>query len=394
MNTQASKYSVLVIGGGSTGAAVAHDLALRGFKTTLVERGEIASGTTGRNHCLLHSGARYCVKDKESAIECIEENMILRKIMPDSMELNGGLFVAVNDSDMAYMPLFIEGCEETGIPYKQYTGEEARRLEPYLSEKTLAAVWVPDGVFEPMRMCMAFLATAKKNGALVLPYTEVKGLHMEGNRVTGARVWDRIQKREYDLYADLVVNAAGPWAENIARMAGVDVPVVPTPGVMTSMTGRLCQRVINRMNVSSDGDIIVPQRQTSIIGTSSWTVDDADYIEIPEDHVQLMYQRGSEMIPQVGKVKPRGIFVVARPLIGRKGQDEREIARTFEAFDHAVSDNVEGFVTISGGKTTTARAMAETTVNVIADKLDVEAPCQTRDTVLLSYRDYYLICPL
>ncbi|HOA24165.1 MAG: FAD-dependent oxidoreductase [Aggregatilineales bacterium] len=391
MNTQASKYSVLVIGGGSTGAAVAHDLALRGFKTTLVERGEIASGTTGRNHCLLHSGARYCVKDKESAIECIEENMILRKIMPDSMELNGGLFVAVNDSDMAYMPLFIEGCEETGIPYKQYTGEEARRLEPYLSEKTLAAVWVPDGVFEPMRMCMAFLATAKKNGALVLPYTEVKGLHMEGNRVTGARVWDRIQKREYDLYADLVVNAAGPWAENIARMAGVDVPVVPTPGVMTSMTGRLCQRVINRMNVSSDGDIIVPQRQTSIIGTSSWTVDDADYIEIPEDHVQLMYQRGSEMIPQVGKVKPRGIFVVARPLIGRKGQDEREIARTFEAFDHAVSDNVEGFVTISGGKTTTARAMAETTVNVIADKLDVEAPCQTRDTVLLSYRDYYLI---
>ncbi|HQA69342.1 MAG TPA: FAD-dependent oxidoreductase, partial [Aggregatilineales bacterium] len=239
MNTQASKYSVLVIGGGSTGAAVAHDLALRGFKTTLVERGEIASGTTGRNHCLLHSGARYCVKDKESAIECIEENMILRKIMPDSMELNGGLFVAVNDSDMAYMPLFIEGCEETGIPYKQYTGEEARRLEPYLSEKTLAAVWVPDGVFEPMRMCMAFLATAKKNGALVLPYTEVKGLHMEGNRVTGARVWDRIQKREYDLYADLVVNAAGPWAENIARMAGVDVPVVPTPGVMTSMTGRL-----------------------------------------------------------------------------------------------------------------------------------------------------------
>lgn len=391
MNTQASKYSVLVIGGGSTGAAVAHDLALRGFKTTLVERGEIASGTTGRNHCLLHSGARYCVKDQESAIECIEENMILRKIMPDSMELNGGLFVAVNDSDMAYMPLFIEGCEETGIPYKQYTGEEARRLEPYLSEKTLAAVWVPDGVFEPMRMCMAFLATAKKNGALVLPYTEVKGLHMEGNRVTGARVWDRIQKREYDLYADLVVNAAGPWAENIARMAGVDVPVVPTPGVMTSMTGRLCQRVINRMNVSSDGDIIVPQRQTSIIGTSSWTVDDADYIEIPEDHVQLMYQRGSEMIPQVGKVKPRGIFVVARPLIGRKGQDEREIARTFEAFDHAVSDNVEGFVTISGGKTTTARAMAETTVNVIADKLDVEAPCQTRDTVLLSYRDYYLI---
>lgn len=391
MNTQASKYSVLVIGAGSTGAAVAHDLALRGFRTTVVERGEIASGTTGRNHCLLHSGGRYCVKDQESAVECIEENMILRKIMPHSLELNGGLFVAVDDSDMAYMPKFIEGCEETGIPYKELTGEQARTLEPYLSDNTLAAVAVPDGVFEPMRLCFAFLATAKKNGAQVLPFTEVKSLHMEGNRVTGAHVWDRVQKREYDIYADLVVNAAGPWAESVAGMAGVDVPVVPTPGVMTSMTGRYAQRVINRMNKSSDGDIVVPQRETSIIGTSSWPVQDADFIEIPEDHVQMMYQRGAEMIPAVGKVKPRGIFVVARPLIGSRGQDEREIARTFQAFDHAASDNVEGFVTISGGKTTTARAMAETTVDVIANKLDVDEPCRTKDTVLLSYRDYYVI---
>ncbi len=391
MNTQASKYSVLVIGGGSTGAAVAHDLALRGFQTTLVERGEIASGTTGRNHCLLHSGARYCVKDRESAVECIEENTILRKIMPESMELNGGLFVAVNDSDMDYMTKFIEGCEASGIPYRQLTGEQARTLEPNLSENTLGAVEVPDGVFEPMRLCMAFLATAKKNGAQVLPFTEVQGLIMEGNRVAGATVWDRVQKREYNIHADLVVNAAGPWAGNITKLAGVDVPVVPTPGVMTSMTGRLSQRVINRMNVSSDGDIIVPQRNTSIVGTSSYTVDDADYIEIPEDHVQMMYDRGSEMIPLIGQVRPRGIFVVARPLIGRRDEGGREIARTFEAFDHARDDNVEGFVTISGGKTTTSRVMAEVAVNVVAAKLDVEAPCQTKDTVLLSYRDYYTI---
>lgn len=391
MNTQASKYSVLVIGGGSTGAAVAHDLALRGFQTTLVERGEIASGTTGRNHCLLHSGGRYCVKDQESAVECIEENLILRKIMPQAMELNGGLFVAVNDSDMDYMKLFIEGCEATGIPYRQLSGEQARTLEPYLSEKTLGAVEVPDGVFEPMRMCMAFLATAKKNGAKVFPFNEVKGLMMEGSRVVGAHVWDRVQKRAYDIHADIVVNAAGPWVGSILELCGVDVPVVPTPGVMTSMTGRFAQRVINRMNVSSDGDIVVPQRQTSIIGTSSWAVDDSDFIDIPEEHVQRMYERGSEMIPVVGKVKPRGIFVVARPLIGKKGQDERDIARTFEAFDHGTSHGIEGIVTIAGGKTTTARAMAETTVDVVARKLGVEAPCQTKDTVLLSYRDYYTI---
>ena len=77
---------VLIIGGGGTGGALAHDLALRGVKVTLVERGELTSGTTGRHHGLLHSGGRYAVNDQESAIECIEENRILRTIAPGSFE--------------------------------------------------------------------------------------------------------------------------------------------------------------------------------------------------------------------------------------------------------------------------------------------------------------------
>ena len=391
MNSSAARYPVIVIGGGSTGAAVAYDLALRGFTTTLVERGEIASGTTGRNHCLLHSGGRYCVKDQESAVECIEENLILQHIMPTALEVNGGLFVALNDADMDYLPKFVAGCEATGIPYEKITGDHARRLEPFLSEQTRAAVWVPDGVFEPMRMCLAFLASAKKLGAVVRPFTEVKALLCEGNRITGVQVYDRIARREENIPAAMVINAAGPWADRITAMAGIDVPVVPTPGVMVSMAGRYAQRVINRLNVASDGDIVVPQRESSIIGTSSWTVDDADYIEIPEEHVQKMYDRGAEMLPVLRKSTPRGIFVVARPLIGRKGQDERDIARTFECFDHAKSDNIEGFVTISGGKTTTARGMAETTVDVVCRKLGLDIPCTTRDHVLLSHRDFYLL---
>src|SRR5512143_1149463 len=87
-------YHVIVIGAGSTGAATAHDLALRGFRVTVLERGEIASGTTGRNHCLLHSGGRYVVNDPAAARECMEENRILRHIMPGGLELNDGLTVA------------------------------------------------------------------------------------------------------------------------------------------------------------------------------------------------------------------------------------------------------------------------------------------------------------
>lgn len=103
------EFHVLIIGGGGTGGALAHDLALRGFRVTLVERGEVTSGTTGRHHGLLHSGARYAVKDQESALECIDENQVLRRIAPGTFEENDGLFVAVTEEDVAYGHLLMEG---------------------------------------------------------------------------------------------------------------------------------------------------------------------------------------------------------------------------------------------------------------------------------------------
>ncbi|MBI4758258.1 MAG: FAD-dependent oxidoreductase, partial [Chloroflexi bacterium] len=157
-----TKPVAIVIGGGSTGAATAHDLALRGLKVILVERGEIASGTTGRCHCLLHSGGRYCVKDQEAGIECIEENMILRKIMPDALELNDGLFIAITDSDMDYKDKFIVGSDACHIPWEELTPQQALAIEPNLNPSLKAAIRVRDGVFEALRFCLSFLATAKK----------------------------------------------------------------------------------------------------------------------------------------------------------------------------------------------------------------------------------------
>ena len=87
-----TKPHAIIIGAGFTGVATAHDLALRGCDVTVVERGPIANGTSGRTHGLLHSGGRYAVKDQESAIECIDENLILRQIVPSVIEPNGGLF--------------------------------------------------------------------------------------------------------------------------------------------------------------------------------------------------------------------------------------------------------------------------------------------------------------
>lgn len=384
----ARKFHIIVIGAGSTGTATAHDLALRGFDVTVIERGEIASGTTGRNHCLLHSGGRYAVTDHEGAVECIDENLTLRHIMRDGLELNDGLFVAVDESDLEFKNTFLEGCAQSGIPARDIPVKRALEIEPYLNPKILAAVQVPDGVFDPYRFCLSFLATAKKNGATVLPYHEVTALRMNGNAVDGVRVKDHRTGQEREIGADLVVNATGPWAGKIAAMANVDVPVIPTAGVMVSINKRLNQMVVNRLNKPHDGDIVVPQRLTSIIGTTSWKVDDMDAIHIPKEHVDKMIAFGEQMIPALRHNAIRGVMAVARPLIGKKSADEREVSRTFAGFDHA-HDGVENFVTISGGKTTTARGMAEKISDIVCAKLGVVAPCRTREVVLESYRNYY-----
>src|SRR5690606_38378388 len=102
---------------------------------------------------------------------------------------------------------------------------------------------------------------------------EVLEVLKSGNTVTGIRVADRTSDRLYEIGADIVINAAGPWSGRVAEMAGVEVPIRPSPGVMLALRGRLCNMVINRMTPSGDGDIIVPQRALSVVGTSSWVVD-------------------------------------------------------------------------------------------------------------------------
>jgi glycerol-3-phosphate dehydrogenase len=386
-----SAFHVLIVGGGGTGGALAHDLALRGLKVTLVERGEFTSGTTGRHHGLLHSGARYAVGDRESAIECIEENTILRRICPGSFEENDGLFVAITDEDMEYYDDFVKGCADCGIPAHELSRERALALEPNLNPALKAAVRVPDATMDAMRMPLRFFATAKRNGADVRNYVEVLDLLVNDHVVSGAVVRDHVTGKVGEIGADVVVNATGPWGEQVAAMAGVDVPIRPSPGVMLALRGRLCNMVVNRMHRSGDGDIVVPQRALSIVGTSSWTVDDPEDLDVPEDHVRRMYDEGAKLIPAVERAEFRAAWSAARPLIGPRDDADtgRELSRTFKTYDHAATDGVEGFVTITGGKATTLRGMAELCADVVCRKLGVEAECRTRDTVLAPHTELY-----
>ncbi len=380
----------LIIGAGFTGCATAHDLAQRGFRVTVLERGEIGSGTSGRTHGLLHSGGRYCVNDQESAIECIEENILLRKIAKQCIEFNGGLFIALNDADLEYAPRFEAGAQRCGIPIEKLTPPEAVRLEPGVNPRLLAAYTVPDGSFDPLRLALSFAATAKKNGASFLPYHQVEDLLVDGaGSVTGAKVWDRAGDRRLEIRGDIVVNATGAWAGQISAMVKGRVSVTPTPGVMVAYDARLVNRVINRLCPPSDGDIIIPQRRMMCIGTTSFEVEDVDYIPITEDQVELMHRCAVDLVPGVKDTRQRGWWMSARPLVG-KGESGRSLARTFKCFDHSETDGIGGLVTITGGKATTCRAMAEKTADLVCQKLGIAAGCTTKEVPLISYRSYYL----
>ena len=215
--------------GGGTGGALAHDLVRRGLPVTLLEPGELTSGTTGRHHGLLHSGARYAVNDPESAVECIAENRILRRIAPGSFEENGGLFVALTDEDMDYLPRFLTGCAACDIPTRELTMDEAlawsqastRRSKRPSGSRT--PPWTPCGC-----RCASSPARAGRGRAAALH---------RGHRPTGDRPADQRSRdprpgggADGQVAADLVVNATGPWCERLAAMAGAAVPVQPSPG--------------------------------------------------------------------------------------------------------------------------------------------------------------------
>lgn len=381
---------IVIIGGGGTGAALAHDLTLRGFRVSLFERGEFLSGTTGRHHGLLHSGARYAVHDPAAARECIQENKILRKIAPQALEPNDGLFVAINASDLAYRQAFLESCRSCGIPTAEMSAEQAMACEPALSPQTKLAIRIPDATMDAWRLPMHFFASAKANGAQFHNFSEISGFHKANGAVTGIRVFDHTRHREYDVRGDLFVNAAGAWAGQICAMAGIKLPLQPGPGVMVAVNARLTNMVVNRLNKAGEADIIIPQRRLSVLGTTVWLATDPDAAQSPPGHVSKIIDQCADMVPAVKDTAIHSIWSAPRPLIVQQAaQDPTRISRTFDCYDHKERDGLEALISMIGGKATTLRAMAEQAADLICQKTGRDIACKTKTEKLLHYRMFY-----
>ncbi len=384
-----TKTEVLVIGGGSTGCGIARDLAMRGVAVTLVERGTLTDGTTGRMHGLLHSGGRYAVSDQESAAECITENRILREIAHHCVEPTGGLFVSKPGDSEEYFERKLSGCAACDIPTERLSGEQARAVEPYLAHDVERAIRVPDAAIDPFRLCVANAAAAREHGARIETHAEVTDLLLDGDRVVGVELAhenDTGQSVPTErIEAEHVVNATGAWAGQIGAMAGVDIAVRPSKGAMTVMNCRQVDTVINRCRPKGDADIIVPHETACILGTTDVEVDDPDDVPESQWEVESMIETLSELVPILDGARTLRSFWGVRPLYEppeTKTSDPTDITRQFFLLDHADRDGLAGLTSIVGGKLTTYRLMAERISDHICERLGVDAVCRTADVAL------------
>ena len=360
---------------------MAWDAALRGFDVVLVDRADLAEGTSGRFHGLLHSGGRYAVKDPHAAEECVAENAILRQVAADCIEDTGGFFVTTPFDDPAYADRFAQGCRDTGVPCEEIDPAQALREEPRLNPEISRAFRVPDASIDVWKTVWAMARGAQQRGARVLPYHGVdrraprrrrghgraraRRAHGRGDRRRGARHGQR-----------------GGCVGRAHRRAwpGIEgVRILPGRGIMIAMNHRLVNTVINRCQMPTDGDILVPIRTVSVIGTTDEHTDDADDHTVHRERGRRDARRRREA--RAGLQARRGRCACGpgvRPLFEdakASDTDTRDVTRAHALLDHAERDGVARFVTITGGKLTTYRLMAEETVDAVCRQLGEQRAC-------------------
>lgn len=377
---------VVVIGGGATGSGVAWDLSLRGVSVMLVEKGDLSSGTSGRYHGLLHSGARYATSDVETARDCMRENGIVRRILSRSVDDTGGLFVLLPGDDLSFVERWIAGCRTAGISIRELTPAQARAREPSLNPELLCAFEVPDAVCHSMVLCASVSRAARSNGAKILPFHRLDAILRRNGRIEGVRVSDIQNGAAWEVRTRFLVNATGPWAGEVAALAGISLSLDLSRGALVAYKGRLVNAAVQRLRPPDDADALLPRGQVSIAGTTEVATTDPGDRRVESWEPRLIHKRLTEMLPALAGAKVVHSWSAVRPLYDPKGRaegtDARLRSRGFTILDHAHTDGVEGIVSVVGGKLAIFRLMAEKTSDLVCRQLGIDVPGRTADTLI------------
>lgn len=380
---------VLVVGGGATGTGVARDLAIRGLDVTLVDRGSLASGTSGSMHGLLHSGARYAVDDPATARACRRENEILRAIGSHLVTETGGLFASLPADPDDYVETKLGACEEVGIDATELDGAAARKRAPSIAEGVERAIAVPDAVIDPFRLCLANAIDAAEHGADIRPQTSVMDLEVADGAV------DLVHLRNEDpqvgvgslektdvLSPDYVVNAAGPWVGEVAGMAGFSTPSRYSQGAMLVVERGGLDAVVNRCRPRTEGDIAVPYGNSAVLGTTDRRCEGPDDVDRSAAEIDALVEELSALVPDVATGRPYRAYWGVRALPPEEEAATVDVSRTATVIDHEARDDCWGLATVFGGKLTTHRATAERVADHVCAAFGIDRACLTAEREL------------
>ncbi len=378
----AEPMDVLIIGGGITGAGIARDAALRGLRVALVDKSDVAGGTSSRSSRLIHGGLRYLEHgDLRLVFEASRERRILLRIAPHLVRPLPFLFPAYRGARVppwklrAGLWLYDLLAAFRNVHAHRWLGaKRVRALEPGLRDKDLAGAGLYyDAQTDDARLALATLRSAATAGALIASYTEVLALAKPDGRVAGASVRDVLTGRRLELRARVVVNATGPWVDAVRRL---DEPAA-TPLLRLSKGAHVAvprARIGNTHAVTLtsplDGRVmfVLPWGDVSYIGTTETeeTVTPERARTTGDDAVYLL-RSANAFFPRA-RLAPHDVvstWAGLRPLLA----PDRSRSAGAVSREHRIVESASGLITIAGGKLTTYRVMGRDVMDRVASRL-------------------------
>jgi len=376
-----SMPKIVVIGGGATGSGVARDLVLRGYQTTLIESGNLGSGTSSRSHGMLQSGARYAVTETSFASECYQERNIISKIFPQAVKLIGGLFISLPNDPEDYPEKFLKCCQIAKIPIEEIKIKEILKSEKELNNNILRAFHVPDALINPPKLFVLLAKEIRSYGGKILTNHQV--ISIKKNKDVANVIVVDSNGIQSNIECDGIINAAGPWSNKVAKLINQNVELQLTRGCGIFFSGKLVNKAINRCRIPNNNDIMCPSEKESLWGTTSNIVYDPESSKTTPDEIQELLSGAEELFPNIRNYKSFRTWSGIRPLVKPTKIDKSvPLSRGHRVIDHE-ADGLNNFLTICGGALTTHRLMAEDVVNILGNKLGLDIQCSSHVTPLL-----------
>ena len=374
-----TNFDVLIIGGGITGAGIALDAASRGMKVALIEKNDFASGTSSKSTKLIHGGLRYLKQfDFWLVKEVGTERAIVHKlaphlVIPEKMILpliDGGTYGSWLTS-IGLKVYDILASVEGEDQRKMLDKKEALEKEPLLPEKGLnGAGYYAEYRTDDARLTIEILKTALEYNAKTLNYVEATEFLYKNNRLVGARVKDSISNNSFDIKAKYIVNATGPWVDDLRQVnnSKIGKRLHLTKGVHLVVSHKKLPVKQSVYFDVPDGRMMfaIPRGNVTYFGTT-----DTNY-QTDKNNVQTNLVDATYLISAVNNIFPdinltlndiESSWAGLRPLIHEEGKSASELSRKDEIF---VSDTE--LISIAGGKLTGYRKMAERIVDVVVKK--------------------------